>query len=380
MRIIVIGNGPIGAAASRHLAVAGHQVTVIGPPEPTDKTRHQGVFASHYDEGRIARVLDSTAFWTRVKGASLARLAEVEAESGIAFFTRSGGMMTGPKDGPLLRKARANIAPYRVDAQELSPEELKRRFPALSFEPDIVGLHEVGAGWINPRLMARAQSALAARFGAKHVPLEVRDLTETSEGVIVTDDSGTQHYADAAIVATGPFLNQLLETPAPIEVYARTILFWEVDAAEATRLARMPTMVMEARNGREPYVLPPILYPDGKTYVKIGGDPVDRLISGKDIGDWFRSDGSVNVQIHLEAILSALLPSTKPLSRHRASCAVTFTRQDRPLIDRLSERIVVATAGCARGVKASDELGRMAVAALAGEIDPETTFTHARTS
>jgi sarcosine oxidase len=33
-------------------------VVVLGPDEPAHRAAHTGVFASHYDEGRITRVVD----------------------------------------------------------------------------------------------------------------------------------------------------------------------------------------------------------------------------------------------------------------------------------------------------------------------------------
>ena len=60
---IVIGKGMMGSAAARHLALSGARVALIGPDEPADKTSHTGVFASHYDEGRITRALDTNVDW-----------------------------------------------------------------------------------------------------------------------------------------------------------------------------------------------------------------------------------------------------------------------------------------------------------------------------
>ena len=51
-RFVVVGRGPMGAAAARHLATAGEDVVVVGPEEPKDWSQHEGAFASHYDEGR----------------------------------------------------------------------------------------------------------------------------------------------------------------------------------------------------------------------------------------------------------------------------------------------------------------------------------------
>ena len=63
--IAVIGKGLIGSAAARHLAVSFHdlKVCVIGPDEPQIRKAHDGVFASHYDQGRITRVLDPSPLW-----------------------------------------------------------------------------------------------------------------------------------------------------------------------------------------------------------------------------------------------------------------------------------------------------------------------------
>ena len=55
---IVIGKGLIGSAAGRYLSATGTKVALIGPHEPENWPAHQGVFASHYDQGRLTRVLE----------------------------------------------------------------------------------------------------------------------------------------------------------------------------------------------------------------------------------------------------------------------------------------------------------------------------------
>ena len=70
---IVIGKGLLGAAATRHLSATNQRVAVIGPDEPPNRAHHQGVFGSHYDEGRITRILDPNRIWALLAQRSIAR-------------------------------------------------------------------------------------------------------------------------------------------------------------------------------------------------------------------------------------------------------------------------------------------------------------------
>lgn len=55
--VVVIGRGLIGSATARHLVKNGELVCLIGPGEPVNHRTLTGVFGSHYDSGRIVRVL-----------------------------------------------------------------------------------------------------------------------------------------------------------------------------------------------------------------------------------------------------------------------------------------------------------------------------------
>jgi len=86
----VIGKGMIGAAAARHFARQVEGVALIGPDEPPVRANHHDVFGSHYDEGRIYRTLDPNPVWATLAARSIARYAEIEAESGIQFHDEAG--------------------------------------------------------------------------------------------------------------------------------------------------------------------------------------------------------------------------------------------------------------------------------------------------
>ena len=89
-RVAVVGKGMIGSAAARHLAQQTDGVALIGPDEPPVRADHHDVFGSHYDEGRIYRVLDGDPIWARLAERSMRPYAEIEVASGIPFHERSG--------------------------------------------------------------------------------------------------------------------------------------------------------------------------------------------------------------------------------------------------------------------------------------------------
>ena len=76
----------MGSAAARHLANMGAKVALIGPQEPENKDSYNGVFASHYDQARISRKLDSNHDWSRLTQASIDRYAHIEEAGGKSFY------------------------------------------------------------------------------------------------------------------------------------------------------------------------------------------------------------------------------------------------------------------------------------------------------
>ena len=94
--VAVIGNGLIGAAATRYLSAAGLHVAGIGPGEPADWKKHAGVFASHYDQGRITRIIDPDPIWALLGKRSIAAYREIEAQSGVHFHYAASCLRVSP--------------------------------------------------------------------------------------------------------------------------------------------------------------------------------------------------------------------------------------------------------------------------------------------
>lgn len=372
MTIAVVGRGLIGSAAARHLAKQGQDVILIGPPEPADWQSHEGVFASHYDEGRITRSLDPSPFWSRVSRESIARYGEIEAESGVRLFHETGLIMAGPEGTGPITDVETGAARDGIGCEPYRGVALAERFPYFTFPENTLALFEPkGAGHINPRALARAQGISAQKAGARIIEAIVTGLDETASGVTLQTSQG-EIAADQVLVAAGGFSNMMLPEPLDMRVYARTVLLLEVDAEEQARLAGMPPLIWLGPAGEDPYLLPPIRYPDGKVYLKIGGDPEDVLLpSEAEIRAWFRSGGSAEVGAVLEDSIRARMPGLRCVSTRVAPCVTSYSRDGLALIRRQSARISVATAGCGKGAKCSDELGRLGAEVALGRDLPE---------
>lgn len=361
MSVAVIGAGLWGAAAARHLAKAGVETILIGPGEPEDLASHDGPFGSHYDEGRITRRNDSDPFWAKASSAAIDRYGEIEAESGIAFHTPCGGLMMGPDGDPFEQSVGHTAAKLGVTSERLDPEALRTRFPYVTMPDGTVGHYELdGAGHISPRRLTLAQIKAAKLHGARHLPVAAKGLREGPNWVEIDTDHGTV-FADQVIVAAGAWTDQVLGRSPQLTIRPRTIVLFELPDADVASLANMPHLIFYDRPDAGIYILPPIRYPDGRTYLKIGGDPfIDPLDTPKAVRDWFRSDGNAKATTYLTDVTLRTLPGLTPLSQHSKACVTTYTPEGYPDIARLSDRITVCAAGCGKGAKNSDEFGRRA--------------------
>lgn len=368
-RFIVVGRGLMGSAAGRHLAENTDGVALVGPDEPEgDWVWHDGVFASHYDEGRITRSIDPDAVWATFAGRSIARYRDIEARSGVSFYEEKGALLTGPN--------RASGDTYVADAEDVATglalgvlkggrEMLAERFPYFAFPDGTEGIFEPkNAGYISPRRLVKAQNVLAGKAGAEIVRSVVTSARDEGGVAIVETSDGQTLTAEKVLVAVGGFSIQrgLLPRPIEMEVYARTVVFFEIDEAEAERLSGMPSMINKAVDIKEDtYMLPPIRYPDGKIYVKIGGDPEEiPLRDGDAVADWFRHGPNPEVTEHLVKRMKSLVPGLNARGIFAKPCVTSYAPNLYPAIGWVSpSRVAVTTAGRGASAKSSDEIGRL---------------------
>ena len=364
-KYIVVGAGMMGAAAARHLSVQTDGVALIGPDEPTDRKTHQGVFSSHYDEARITRGFDGDPVWAELAQRSIRRYAEIEAKSGIRFFTEAGCLFAGNGRGlagDYVSRAFASADRLGLGVETLGTDALADRFPMFSLPADHSGYFEAQyAGHVNPRALVKAQCTIAVAQGARLVRQTAAYIRDTSHGVEVSTREGAVHTAEKVIVAAGGFTNMAELLPSPVDMAAtgRTIVFFELDEARQALFGAMPSTIVLAETEDDiVYILPPVRYPDGKVYLKIGGESEKgRLETLTDAVDWFHSDGTPGEVEFLKKRALSLMPELAGCPVTSGSCVAC---SGYPYIGYTqSSNIAVLTGGNFVSAKSSDEIGRL---------------------
>ena len=363
-RTIVIGRGLIGSAAARHLAETTDGVLCIGPDEPQDIANHTGVFASHYDEGRLTRIFDPAHEWSITAKRSIERYRDLQDRSGIGFFTPTGFLGLGDPATDYNRRGASAANLNGAVLEQLDAAAIRTRFPFLTVADDADGIVETGtAGHISPRRLVKAQTVLAEQAGASIIRQAASAVRPVTNAIEVELADGSTVQADKVLIATGAFTTPCGICPVDLSLttYGRTVVLARVEGDAIDVLRNMPTMVVSA-NGA--YILPPILYPDGHSYVKIGigtdADPQFETLAG--LQGWFKGPGSDDDRVEFTRFLTTLIPVLKDCQHWQtASCAVTKTASGLPVIDFVhDDRIAVAVGGCGKGAKGSDEWGRIA--------------------
>ncbi|MEM7284803.1 MAG: FAD-binding oxidoreductase [Actinomycetota bacterium] len=367
--VVVIGRGIIGAPAARHLAESGHRVVLIGPDEPTDRRASAGPFCSHPDEGRITRIAGRNGPWVVLAARSIERYRDIADRSGIEFHhPRSVVVSFSDADAWAAR-----AAAWGSDARLVDPDHVRETTGIAVPEHQPVMIEGAPAGWINPRRMVAAQTALVEQAGGTVIREAAAGLARVGDGVVADGPFG-EVRADRAIVATGAFGAGLFDRRLDVDRRPRTVVM-----AECAPDDRIPSLILQGPPDdrlEEIYWVPPVPYPDGRIRLKIGGnlrsfEPLD----DQDLVDWFRSDGNDTECEALERSLRALLPDVRFGHIARSPCVVTGTPTGLPFIGWVDDRIAAAIGGNGSAAKSGDELGRLAASVVTdswdSELDPD---------
>lgn len=389
----VIGAGMFGSAAAKYLSRTQKNVALIGPEEPINKKESSLSlsFGAHYDEARITRRLGWDEIWSGTDSRSLNRFREIEKESGISFFYEQGSLIMLPntivsRTESILRQCQATD----ISVERMTEESIKHRWPYLKV-PSLVGYveglyEEQMAGYLNPRRLVLAQLTIFKRMGGTLIRgtvirVEKDKLSDLWQLSMMQNGEISKIYTKKLLVAAGAFINHNNILPygykLELDAFTEPNLLFEISEETAKYLQKMPTIITvdpedTGNNNMSIYMLPPIKYPDGKWYIRIGPG-MQPIIKQLDTLDQMRQwciEQTITKQQHdfLIKMQKMLMPEIKFKSIREACCIIEKTPSHYPYIGQIDEdsSLNVVAGGNGHGARGSDEIGRLAANIMLG--------------
>lgn len=345
MRTAVVGKGLFGVATALHLHRAGHEVVLIGPDEPVSGEQYSGPYGAHFDEARILVARGNRAEIDLTIQTMLG-IMELQDESGEELLHKSGSVEVYARGraGPELLDGVVAVG-TGAEYVEVAPPQ----------------------GFYNPRAYVRAGVAVLEAGGVTIVRRAASAVGTDGDGRFV--DAMDRFRADAVVVAAGAWSNRLLDRPLALRLKREHVLFAEL-AEDRARAVSMRPLVVHGRVGEveDVYVLPPLRYPDGRWYLKLGANTLHDEAVAQDhaIDSWYRSGDSAVAEADLAAALHSLLPDLEVEGFHTDRCVITYTAHGRPYIDFMADGIVVCVGGNGHGASWADGAGKLAASLVAG--------------
>lgn len=377
---IVVGKGLIGSAAAKYLQMTLKKVAVIGPGEPP-QPQEALVFASHYDQGRVQRIIGFDEVWTRLCKRSVEKYPKIIHNTGINFHHGTGCLYVSPegKDEYLQRlPTQAQI--FRTAYQFLEDgNSIGRAIPDFHFpERSFGALEPAPAGHINPLELIQAQLSLFKMGGGTSIEETVIGLDKQGDNYHLRTETGNIYTTPRVLIAAGAFSNFMHLLPRPIDLFLKseTVLLAQVNKDEANRLASLPSLLYELDTGKVEgiYAIRPLRYPDGNYYLKIGCNLHTDIVfdSLKEIQEWFREgDSDSNIDLIKDA-LQDIMPELKVQSYKTKRCIISRTKHRQAYIGPTdSYHLYVAAGGNGYSAMCSDALGEVAASITLNGTTPE---------
>ena len=320
--VVVIGNGPIGAAVGLHVSKnvkRKKKMLILDSGQAS-------VSSGSDDLGRIVRPLDAEGRdeWTQLNIDSIRSFDEIQKKSKIEFFEKKGSLSIG---SPAFVSRPASLLEAKGIEHEVlrGKKKMCEKFEYLSRETipeEYVAVSDRVGGYVSPHKMRAAFNRLAVENNDETVV-----CVQTGEEILAMEDDGrvkvkttdgNEYVAnEKVIVACGYYTQPLLhrskidmENLEDVKISKRTIILAKVSEEDAKgRFRGMPTIKYELpedvrsqnistgtsidgassdqskNEAKSVYILPPIWYPGPVPspgyYMKIGGGPNDFMTLSK---------------------------------------------------------------------------------------------------
>jgi len=349
--VIVIGLGGMGTAAAWQLARRGARVLGV---EQFPLGHDRG---SSHGHTRIIR----QAYYEHPAYVPLVRRAfqgwyELEQRQGIHLLTSCPCLTLGPPQGELITGVRRSAAEHGLPIEELTADEVTRRYPAFRLDTgaELTGVVEHTAGFLYVDACVSAMAEEARRLGATLRDNETVLGWEQAAGEVVVHTTAGCYTANKLVVTAGPWAGRLLGAwGASLRVMRQVVQWLEPADAALFRRDRFPIFIADTPGGVF-YGLPAVDRRGLKVAQHYGApelpgpEAVQRTLSPAD-------------EQQVRGFISTYLPGSDGPCRAASVCLYTLTPDRHFIIDRHPDaaEVVLATGFSGHGFKFAPVVGEI---------------------
>jgi sarcosine oxidase len=319
--VIVLGVGGMGSAACFEPAARGQRVLGLEQfalvHDRGSSHGHTRIIRTAYAEGPAYVPLVRRAF---------EKWFDLEQRSGKHLLTECPCLNAGPSGSEHVEGVRASVREHKLTAEELTGDEINRRYPVFRFPSDYRGVIERDAGFLFVEDCVRAHIDSALSLGAEiHAEEPVREWKVLGDGVEVTTEKGTYRAAKLVITAGAWATKLLADIGVPLVVMRQVLTWFDVSAQpELFRRDRFPIFIADVPNGPF-YGLPAI----DRFGLKVARHYNAPELPNPDGVNWNTTDADV---APIRAFLDQFIPGVGPLTKAQV-CMYTVTPDHHFVID-----------------------------------------------
>lgn len=360
--VIVVGGGAMGSAAAWRLARSGYRVRLL---EQFAIGHEQG---SSHGPSRMIRLAYKEPEYVHLGREAFRLWHDLEEESGEALLRMTGGLDAGTPDAYAMAGVAHTYETLGMSYERLDADELRHRYPQLTFPEGTIGLHSPDYGILSA---TRCVITLATRARAAGADIRngetAREIIPDGDGVTVRTDAGV-HRANRVILTAGSWTNPLLtslDINLPLTILQEQLAFFAVHDAEAHSPERLPLVIHRFPNTT---MIGSVFPTHGHAGIKV---MVDRIGPEVDPANPERSIDPALLD-RLRAYAADTLPGITGEILETTSCRYTMTPDEDFVLDLHPEcpQVVIASACSGHGFKFAPVVGQMvADLALTGETD-----------
>ena len=367
--VVVVGCGGVGSAALYHLARRGAKVIGLDrfPPGHARGSSHgdtriiRQAYFEH--ENYVPLALESYKLW-----------ADLEQRANLPLFAQVGLLQLGPAAGEVVTGVLNSARRHGLEVDQLTPTEVRQRFPALGIDDSMCGVLERAAGYLRVEACVQAHATGACQWGAELAigPAVLR--WEVQAGHVLVHTTHETYSAARLILSPGAWASTLLDDLGiPLKV-VRKPLFWFPVSGERMRGDKgFPGFLYEMPDGVF-YGFPEVTAGEVKLAEHSGGqavtDPlkVERRLQPDDLP-------------RIQEFLGRFLPDLQPTPLRYSVCLYTLSPDLHFILDRHPDypQVSFAAGLSGHGFKFTPALGlALSQLALDGKSSLPIQFLHSQ--